>query len=99
MSVADTYHHQHLFDENMVQIEMPLIAPVSMHYPHHRHNVYYPYNLTGFQSGPSVDNIISEAGGNMEKHQSRFKKNIQTNKQTKLNKYIFNVFNHEMHFV
>ncbi|KAG4075847.1 hypothetical protein HA402_003673, partial [Bradysia odoriphaga] len=72
MSVADTYHHQHLFDENMVQIEMPLIAPVSMHYPHHRHNVYYPYNLTGFQSGQSVDNIISETGGNMEKHQSRF---------------------------
>ncbi|KAJ6647144.1 von Willebrand factor A domain-containing protein 8 [Pseudolycoriella hygida] len=27
MSAADTYQHQHLFDENMVQIEMPLIAP------------------------------------------------------------------------
>lgn len=81
MSVADTYHHQHLFDENMVQIEMPLIAPVSMHYPHHRHNVYYPYNLTGFQSGPSVDNIISEPGGNMEKHQSRFQTKKKTNKK------------------
>lgn len=86
MGVDDTYH-QHLFDENMALIEMPLIAPVSTHYQHHqRHNVYYPYNLTAFQNGPSMDNVVIDTGngngnghgnghsngGNMEKQQSRF---------------------------
>lgn len=80
MGVDDTYN-QHLFDENMALIEMPLIAPVSTHYQHHqRHNVYYPYNLTAFQTGPSMDSIVIDTGnggnsgngGNMEKQQSRF---------------------------
>lgn len=70
MSVDDT-HHRYLFDENTALIEMPLIAPVSTHYQHHRHNAYYPYNLTAFQISPSMDSMTIDTGNSMEKEQSR----------------------------
>lgn len=58
----DDNYHQHMFDENMALVEMPLIAPISSHYAHHRHNSYYPYNLTGGHHGggsvQSMENVI-----------------------------------------
>lgn len=53
MSVNDGYHHR-MFEEIMAHAEMPFIAPISTHFAHHRHNNFYPYNLTSLQQSISV---------------------------------------------
>lgn len=46
----DDEHHLRLFDENMSQVETPLITTSSVHYPTHQQTAIYPYNLTGFHT-------------------------------------------------
>ncbi|GAB0094871.1 glial cell line-derived neurotrophic family receptor-like, isoform E [Sergentomyia squamirostris] len=70
MGTDDNFHNR-LFDENMVLVETPLIAPPSSQYSNLYTAGIYPYNLTAFQSGSSMssmENMLIDTMDNLEKH-------------------------------
>ncbi|XP_055716352.1 uncharacterized protein LOC129810103 isoform X3 [Phlebotomus papatasi] len=70
MGMDDNFHNR-LFDENMVLVDTPLIAPPSSQYSNLYTAGIYPYNLTAFQSGSSMssmENMLIDTMDNLEKH-------------------------------
>uniref|UniRef100_A0A1B0CRK1 GDNF/GAS1 domain-containing protein n=2 Tax=Lutzomyia longipalpis TaxID=7200 RepID=A0A1B0CRK1_LUTLO len=70
MGMDDNFHNR-LFDENMVLVDTPLIAPPSSQYSNLYNAGIYPYNLTAFQSGSSMssmENMLIDTMDNLEKH-------------------------------
>lgn len=55
MGMDDSYQNT-IWDENMAQIETPLILSPNSHYVHNQNMALYPYNLTAFQGGSSTSN-------------------------------------------